>query len=174
MRHFLPSAPAQQLLRVTLRLRRLSSPRSLHLPFSAPQSAKTQQTQGRSRSARRHPFPKRQGPRPKIALDPAPPASSWSAGQEEERVESRHGRTAHQKASLKGIVHFEIKIWYVSAYPKGIQYVGVFFSSVDPILMFLGETVVVCQSYNGRYRSLSLWEGKRTCTEKFKLNNSPS
>ncbi len=75
---------------------------------------------------------------------------------------------------LKGIVHFEIKIWYVSAYPKGIQDVGVFFSSVDPILMFLGQTVLVCQSYNGRYRSLSLWEGKRTCTEKFKLNNSPS
>ncbi len=75
---------------------------------------------------------------------------------------------------IKGIVHFEIKIWYVSAYPKGIQDVGVFFSSVDPILMFLGQTVLVCQSYNGRYRSLSLWEGKRTCTEKFKLNNSPS
>ncbi len=56
---------------------------------------------------------------------------------------------------LKGIVHFEIKIWYLSAYPKGIQ-VGVFFSSVDPILMFLGQTVLVCQSYNGRYRSLSL------------------
>ncbi len=74
--------------------------------------------------------------------------------------------------SLKGIVHFEIKIWYVSAYPKGIQDVGVFFSSVDPILMFLGQTVLVCQSYNGRYRSLSLWEGKRTGTEKFKLNNS--
>ncbi len=34
---------------------------------------------------------------------------------------------------LKGIVHFEIKIWYLSAYPKGIQDVGVFFSSVDPI-----------------------------------------
>ncbi len=33
MRHFLSSAPAQQLLRVALRLRRLSSPRSLHLPF---------------------------------------------------------------------------------------------------------------------------------------------
>ncbi len=32
-------------------------------------------------------------------LDPVPPASSGSAGQEEERVESRHGRTAHQKAS---------------------------------------------------------------------------
>ncbi len=75
---------------------------------------------------------------------------------------------------IKGIVHFEIKIWYVSAYPMGIQDVGVFFSSVDPILMFLGQTVLVCQSYNGRYRSLSIWEGKRTCTEKFKLNNSPS
>ncbi len=57
---------------------------------------------------------------------------------------------------LKGIVHFEIKIWYLSAYPKGIQDVGVFFSSVDPILMLLGQTVLVCQSYNGRYRSLSL------------------
>ncbi len=77
-------------------------------------------------------------------------------------------------SDLKGIVHFEIKIWYVSAYPKGIQDVGVFFSSVDPILMFLGQTVLVCQSYNGRYRSLSLKEGKRTCTEKIKLNNSPS
>ncbi len=57
---------------------------------------------------------------------------------------------------IKGIVHFEIKIWYLSAYPKDIQDVGVFFSSVDPILMFLGQTVLVCQSYNGRYRSLSL------------------
>ncbi len=57
---------------------------------------------------------------------------------------------------IKGIVHFEIKIWYLSAYPKGIQDVGVFFSSVDPILMFLGQTFLVCQSYNGRYRSLSL------------------
>ncbi len=73
------------------------------------------------------------------------------------------------KDLFKGIVHFEIKIWYVSAYPKGIQDVGVFFSSVDPILMFLGQTVLVCQSYNGRYRSLSLWEGKRTCTEKFPI-----
>ncbi len=58
--------------------------------------------------------------------------------------------------NVKGIVHFEIKMWYLSAYPKGIQDVGVFFSSVDPILMFLGQTVLVCQSYNGRYRSLSL------------------
>ncbi len=28
---------------------------------------------------------------------------------------------------FKGIVHFEIKMWYLSAYPKGIQDVGVFF-----------------------------------------------
>ncbi len=85
-----------------------------------------------------------------------------------------HRLIFHETIIVKGIVHFEIKIWYLSAYPKGIQDVGVFFSSVDPILMFLGQTVLVCQSYNGRYRSLSLWEGKRTCTEKSKLNNSPS
>ncbi len=59
-------------------------------------------------------------------------------------------------SAVKGIAHFEIKIGYLSAYPKGIQDVGVFFSSVDPILIFLGQTVLVCQSYNGRYRSLSL------------------
>ncbi len=35
--------------------------------------------------------------------------------------------------NVKGIVHFEIKIWYLSAYPKGIQDVGVFFSSVFTI-----------------------------------------
>ncbi len=66
---------------------------------------------------------------------------------------------------FKGIVHFEIKIWYLSAYPKGIQDVGVFFSSVDPILMFWGQTVLVCQSYNGSiyivfyllYTTMSKW-----------------
>ncbi len=31
------------------------------------------------------------------------------------------------KKLFKGIVHFEIKMWYLSAYPKGIQDVGVFF-----------------------------------------------
>ncbi len=65
-------------------------------------------------------------------------------------------RTTSHQSLFKGIVHFAIKIWYLSAYPKGIQDVGVFFSSVDPILMFLGQTVLVGQSYNGRYRSLSL------------------
>ncbi len=31
------------------------------------------------------------------------------------------------QTGFKGIVHFEIKMWYLSAYPKGIQDVGVFF-----------------------------------------------
>ncbi len=70
-------------------------------------------------------------------------------------LKARHFH-GHVSSTLKGIVHFEIKMWYLSAYPKGIQDVGVFFSSVDPILMLLGQTVLVCQSYNGRYRSLSL------------------
>ncbi len=69
-----------------------------------PQPAKAQQTRGRSCSARRHPFPVRQGPRPRIVLDPVPPASSSSAGQEEERAKSRRGRTAHQTASLKPLL----------------------------------------------------------------------
>ncbi len=32
-----------------------------------------------------------------------------------------------RKREVKGIVHFEIKIWYLSAYPKGIQDVVSFF-----------------------------------------------
>jgi len=49
---------------------------------------------------------------------------------------------------LKGIVHFEIHFWYVLAYLKGIQDVGVFVSTAFSILIFLGLTVHVCQSYN--------------------------
>jgi len=53
-------------------------------------------------------------------------------------------------------VHFEINFWYVLSYLKGIQDVGVFVS----ILIILGQTVLVCQSYNG-----GLWSPpKRTCT----------
>jgi len=47
---------------------------------------------------------------------------------------------------IKGIVPFDINFWYVLAYLKGIQDVGVFVSTV---LVFLGQTVRVCQSYNG-------------------------
>ncbi len=61
-----------------------------------------------------------------------------------EHIELQVVKTAPDSQLLKGIVHFEIKIWYLSAYPKGIQDVGVFFSSVDPILMFLGHTPDAC------------------------------
>jgi len=44
---------------------------------------------------------------------------------------------------LKGIVHFEIHFWYVLAYLKGIQDVGVFVSAVFSILIFLGQTVPI-------------------------------
>jgi len=39
---------------------------------------------------------------------------------------------------FKGIVHLEINFWYVLAYLKGIQDVGVFVSAVVSILIFLG------------------------------------
>ncbi len=99
MRHFLPKRSSPAAAQSRPRTAPTQQPAKPAPAVSAPQPARTQQPRGRSRSARRHPPPKRQGPRPKIALDPAPPASSWSAGQEEERVESHHGRTAHQKAS---------------------------------------------------------------------------
>jgi len=53
------------------------------------------------------------------------------------------------KKYIKGIVHFEINLWYVLAYLKGIQDVGVFVSTGFSILTFFGQTVVVCQSYTG-------------------------
>jgi len=53
------------------------------------------------------------------------------------------------KAVLKGIVHFEIHFWYVLVYLKGIQDVGVFVSTVFSIFIFLSQTVLVCQPYNG-------------------------
>jgi len=37
---------------------------------------------------------------------------------------------------FKGIVHFEIIFWYVLAYLKGIQDVGVFVSTLVSILKF--------------------------------------
>jgi len=67
---------------------------------------------------------------------------------------------------FKGIVHLEINCWYVLAYLEGTQDVGVFVSTVFSILMFLGQTFLVCQSYNG-----GLWgPPQRACSEKSKLN----
>ncbi len=65
-----------------------------------PRPAEGQRYRGCSRSARRYPFPKRQGPRPKIGLDPAPQKSSWPASQKEERPESRYRWTTPQAASI--------------------------------------------------------------------------
>ncbi len=94
-----PSAPAQQLLRVAPGLRRLSSLRNLHLPFTPLSLLELSSREGVHAQPDATPLRHARAPRLKIALDPVRPASSWSAGQEEERVESRHGRTAHQKAS---------------------------------------------------------------------------
>jgi len=60
---------------------------------------------------------------------------------------------------FKGMVHFEINFWYVLAYLKGIQDVGVFVSAVVSVLLFLGQTLPVCQSYNG-----GLWSPPQMCT----------
>ncbi len=96
MRHFLPKrassaassrpkpAPTQQ-------------PAKPKPATSEPLPPKGQQDRGHSHSARR--YPKRQGSRPKIALDPAPQKSSWSARQKEEGPESRYRRTTPHAAS---------------------------------------------------------------------------
>jgi len=67
---------------------------------------------------------------------------------------------------FKAIVYFEINVWHVLSYLKGIQDIGVFVFAVVSILIFLGQTALVCQSYNG-----GLWSPpQRVCTEKSKLN----
>ncbi len=55
-----------------------------------------------------------------------------------------------------------MKIWCLSAYPKGIQDVGDFVSSVEHKQRFLTQTVAVCQSYNGSQWDPRLWEEKKT------------
>jgi len=68
--------------------------------------------------------------------------------------------------TFKGIVHFDINVWYVLSYLKGIQDLGVFFFTVFSMLIFLGQTVLLCQSYNG-----GVWSPpQRACTEKSRLN----
>ncbi len=49
------------------------------------------------------------------------------------------------KLYVKGIVHPKMKIWCLYAYPKGIQDVGDFVSSVEHKQRFLTQTVAVCQ-----------------------------
>jgi len=56
---------------------------------------------------------------------------------------NKHGSRGSR---LSVLVHFEIIFWDVSAYVKGIQIVVIFVSAVVSILIFLGQTVLVCQS----------------------------
>ncbi len=63
-----------------------------------------------------------------------------------------------------------MKMWCLSAYPKGIQDVGDFVSSVEHKRRFLTQTVAVCQSYKGSQWDSRLWEKKTTYTDKTKLN----
>ncbi len=72
--------------------------------------------------------------------------------------------------AFKGIVHPKMKIWGLSAYPKGIQDVGDFVSSVEHKQRFLTQTVAVCQSYNVSQWYSRLWEKKKTYTDNTKLN----
>jgi len=62
--------------------------------------------------------------------------------------------------TLKGIVHFEIKFWYVLAYLKGIQDVGVFVSTVFLVkpLLSISHTLEAKGVH------------QKACTEKSKLN----
>ncbi len=76
MRHFLPKRSSPAAAQGRPRTAPTLQPAKPAPAIYAPQPARTQQPRGRSRSARRHPPPKRQGPRLKIALDPVPPASS--------------------------------------------------------------------------------------------------
>ncbi len=71
---------------------------------------------------------------------------------------------------IKGIVHPKMQIWCLSAYPKGIQDVGDFVSSVEHKWRFLTQTVAVRQSYNVSQWDSRLWERKKTYTDKTKLN----
>jgi len=66
------------------------------------------------------------------------------------------------KKSVKGMVRFEIHFWFVLADLKGIQDVFTVFS----ILIFFGQTVVVCQLYNAGIGG----PPQRTWTEKSNLN----
>jgi len=45
------------------------------------------------------------------------------------------------------LLHFKINFWYVLAYLKGIQDVGVFVSAVVSMLIFLGQTVHIMEVY---------------------------
>ncbi len=67
---------------------------------------------------------------------------------------------------VKRIVHLKIEIWCLSAYPKDIQDVGNFVSTIEHKLRFLTQSVTVCQSW----QSMGALRETKTCTDKTKLN----
>ncbi len=99
MRHFLPKRTSSSAASIRPRpaLTQQTAKSTPATPEPWPPEGRLDR--GCSCSARRYPFPKRQGPRPKIALDPAPQKSYWSARQKEEGPESRYRRTTLQAAS---------------------------------------------------------------------------
>jgi len=66
---------------------------------------------------------------------------------------------------LKLIFGLKLISKFTLAYLKGIQDVGIFVSTVFSILIFLGQTVLVC-----RYMEVYGVHLKKACTEKSKLN----
>ncbi len=94
------SAPALPLLPIAPDLRWLSRQLNQRQPPPEPRPPEGRRDRGRSCSAWRYPFPKRQGPRPKIALDPEPQKSSWTARQREEGPDSRYRWTIPQAGSI--------------------------------------------------------------------------
>lgn len=74
MRHFLPKCSSSAAS--TIRPKPALAQQPAKAAPSPVQLSQKSESRQRSRSARRYPFPKRQGPRPKLTLDPEPPASS--------------------------------------------------------------------------------------------------
>ncbi len=88
----------QQLLRVA-RLRRLSSPRNLHLPF--PPLSLLDSAAARAFTLSQTPPLRSAGPPTQDSVGPCASGVLLICRTGRGEVESRHGRTAHQKASLK-------------------------------------------------------------------------
>ncbi len=93
MRHFLPKCASSSAASSRPKPALTQQPAKPMPATPEPRSHKDRKDRGRSRSAGRYPFPKRQEPRPKIALDPAPQKSCWSARQKEEGLLVPHGPT---------------------------------------------------------------------------------
>ncbi len=93
MRHFLPKRSSSAA--------GSSCPRSTPSPQPAKTVPPATQPEPKPVPLRHRPSPKCHGPRPKIVLDPAPKAFSWSMGQEEGGAKSCGFRTNPQAVSVE-------------------------------------------------------------------------